>query len=68
MRSAIRVALQEIVSGGVLKRVEDDPRVEVVHASAQDVVVPPSSRCGSQEIVGGTHQVVPGWTTVAVVG
>ena len=31
MRSAIRVALQEIVSGGVLKRVEDDPRVEVVH-------------------------------------
>ena len=43
--------------------------MEAVHASARDVVVPPTSRGhGSQETVGGTHQVVLGWTTVAVVG
>ena len=74
MRGAMRSADQSCFAGnhqwyGVSKRVEDDPRVEAVHASAQDVVVPSSSRgSGTQETAGGSHQVVPGRTMVAVVG
>ena len=74
MRSVPAVRDQSCFAGNhqgyrVSKRVEDDPRVEAVHASAQDVVVPSSSRGhGTQETAGGTHQVVPGRTMVAVVG
>ena len=42
--------------------------MEAVYASAQDVVPTTSREHVSQETVEGTHQVVPGWTMVAVVG